>query len=516
MLRHRSIIQNNQIFLIFVKEKERDAGAAQVRVRVRRLRDSEREREREEREKKKDNFQVSSMKLRGAVSRRTAARLQHVASVKRGNGPRITHSMASSVSVVCQRRREVLAKAAAEPVASSESKSQVKSKPAFPFTRVIQQDDMKLGLLLNVIDQRIGGLLVMGDRGTGKSVVVRAVIDLLPEIEMAEGDAFNSSPTDARLMSKEVREAIERGEDIKTRKAKTPLVELPLGATEDRVCGTLDVEAALQLGSKAFSPGLLAKANRGILYIDEVNLLDDSLVDVVLDAAAGGVNTVEREGISITHPASFIMIGTGNPEEGELRPQLLDRFGLYVEISTVADPDLRLQLALNRTAYDLNPEAFYESAREEQEALKEKLLQAKKLVKEVTVDRDLRVKISTVCSLLDIDGIRGDMVVVRTAKAFAAFDGRNEVTEDDVGRIIGLCLGHRTRKDPLDPLGGVQKVNAVFRRIFKDGLTYEAVKGMQAKSEAKKEDKETKEDGGEKDSSEQRSGLKPGQWRGLK
>merc|ERR1711904_492040 len=490
--------------------KERDAGAAQVRVRVRRLRDREREREREEREKKKDNFQVSSMKLRGAVSRRTAARLQHVASVKRGNGPRITHSMAGSVSVVCQRRREVLAKAAAEPVASSESKSQVKSKPAFPFTRVIQQDDMKLGLLLNVIDQRIGGLLVMGDRGTGKSVVVRAVIDLLPEIEMAEGDAFNSSPTDARLMSKEVREAIERGEDIKTRKAKTPLVELPLGATEDRVCGTLDVEAALQLGSKAFSPGLLAKANRGILYIDEVNLLDDSLVDVVLDAAAGGVNTVEREGISITHPASFIMIGTGNPEEGELRPQLLDRFGLYVEISTVADPDLRLQLALNRTAYDLNPEAFYESAREEQEALK------KKLVKEVTVDRDLRVKISTVCSLLDIDGIRGDMVVVRTAKAFAAFDGRNEVTEDDVGRIIGLCLGHRTRKEPLDPLGGVQKVNAVFRRIFKDGLTYEAVKGMQAKSEAKKEDKETKEDGGEKDSSEQRSGLKPGQWRGLK
>merc|ERR1711985_187520 len=285
-------------------EKERDAGAAQVRVRVRRLRDREREREREEREKKKDNFQVSSMKLRGAVSRRTAARLQHVASVKRGNGPRITHSMASSVSVVCQRRREVLAKAAAEPVASSESKSQVKSKPAFPFTRVIQQDDMKLGLLLNVIDQRIGGLLVMGDRGTGKSVVVRAVIDLLPEIEMAEGDAFNSSPTDARLMSKEVREAIERGEDIKTRKAKTPLVELPLGATEDHVCGT---------------------------------------VDVVLDAAAGGVNTVEREGISITHPASFIMIGTGNPEEGELRPQLLDRFGLYVEISTVADPDLRLQ-----------------------------------------------------------------------------------------------------------------------------------------------------------------------------
>jgi len=294
-------------------------------------------------------------------------------------------------------------------------------------------------------------------------------------------------------------------------------VELPLGATEDRVCGTLDVEAALAQGSKAFSPGLLAKANRGILYIDEVNLLDDSLVDVVLDAAAGGINTVEREGISITHPASFIMIGTGNPEEGELRPQLLDRFGLYVEINTVADPDLRLQLALNRTAYDLNPEEFYASAREDQEALKEKLLKAKALVKEVQVDRDLRIKISTVCSLLDIDGIRGDMVVVRTAKAFAAFDGRTEVTEDDVGRIIGLCLGHRTRKDPLDPLGGVMKVNAVFKRIFKDGLTYEAVRGMQAKSQpGKGGDDKKKEEGAEEDGKEGRGGLKPGQWRGLK
>lgn len=405
-------------------------------------------------------------------------------------------------------RGAVSARAAAEPATSERV---VKTKPAFPFTRVIEQDDMKLGLLLNVIDQRIGGLLVMGDRGTGKSVVVRAVIDLLPEIEMVEGDSFNSSPTDARLMSTDVRERIERGEEITTRTAKTPLVELPLGATEDRVCGTLDVEAALQQGSKAFSPGLLAKANRGILYIDEVNLLDDSLVDVVLDAAAGGLNTVEREGISITHPASFIMIGTGNPEEGELRPQLLDRFGLYVEISTVTNPDLRLQLALNRTAYDLNPEAFYATAAEDQEALKEKLMKAKKLVKEVTVARELRIKTSTVCSLLEIDGIRGDMVVIRTAKAYAAFDGRSEVTEDDIGRIIGLCLGHRTRKDPLDPLGGVQKVNAVFRRIFKDGLTYEDVKGMQAKTEVKKEEK--KED--DKKDSGDRGGLKPGQWRGL-
>ena len=214
--------------------------------------------------------------------------------------------------------------------ATSEEADVKAGKNAFPFTRVVGQEDMKLGLLLNVIDQRIGGLLVMGDRGTGKSVVVRAVIDLLPEIDIVQNDSFNSSPTDKRLMSKEVRDLVKSGEELKTRRAKTPLVELPLGATEDRVCGTLDVEQALQQGSKAFSPGLLAKANRGILYIDEVNLLDDSLVDVVLDAAAGGINTVEREGISITHPASFIMIGTGNPDEGELSGVVESVSGLHV------------------------------------------------------------------------------------------------------------------------------------------------------------------------------------------
>jgi Mg-chelatase subunit ChlI len=445
----------------------------------------------------------------GGAAAAAAAKRHVVGAARRWVGERRTSFGNQKLCVGKRGGPSVLLRAAAEPATADRK---VVTRPAFPFTRVIEQEDMKLGLLLNVIDQRIGGLLVMGDRGTGKSVVVRAVVDLLPEIDMVAGDSFNSSPTDARLMSTEVKERIDRGEEVKTRMAKTPLVELPLGATEDRVCGTLDVEAALQQGSKAFSPGLLAKANRGILYIDEVNLLDDSLVDVVLDAAAGGVNTVEREGISITHPASFIMIGTGNPEEGELRPQLLDRFGLYVEIGTVTNPEVRLQLALNRTAYDMNPEAFYETAREAQEELKERIMKAKALVKSTTVAQDLRIKVSTVCSLLDIDGIRGDMVVVRTAKAFAAYEGRSEVTEDDIGRIVGLCLGHRTRKDPLDPLGGVQKVNAVFRRIFKDGLTYEDVKGMQAKSEQKKEEEEEKkESGGEKD----RGALKPGQWRGL-
>merc|ERR1719313_66176 len=314
----------------------------------------------------------------------------------------------------------------------------------------------------------------MGDRGTGKSVAVRALVELLPTIDVVEGDAFNSDPEDTRLMGPEALAAKRAGQKLASRPMRTPLIELPLGATEDRVCGTIDIEAALQEGKRAYEPGLLAKANRGILYVDEVNLLDDSLVDVVLDAAAGGINTVEREGISITHPASFIMIGTGNPDEGELRPQLLDRFGLYVEISTVNTPQERLQLALNRTQYDLNPEAFYAEAAEEQDALKQKLLAAKERVKDCEVSKDLRVKISTVCSLLDIDGIRGDMVV---------------------GRVVGMCLGHRTRKDPLDPLGGIVKVQAVFKRIFADGLTYEDVRKMQEKSQAPAKPKEAEEGG---------------------
>ena len=350
--------------------------------------------------------------------------------------------------------------------ATSEEADVKAGKKAFPFTRVVGQEDMKLGLLLNVIDQRIGGLLVMGDRGTGKSVVVRAVIDLLPEIDIVQNDSFNSSPTDKRLMSKEVRDLVKSGEDLKTRRAKTPLVELPLGATEDRVCGTLDVEQALQQGSKAFSPGLLAKANRGILYIDEVNLLDDSLVDVVLDAAAGGINTVEREGISITHPASFIMIGTGNPDEGELRPQLLDRFGMMAEIRTEREPERRVLIVEERQRFDSDPSTFRASYKDSQAAIKDRLQEARDRLKDVSVERDLRVQISQLCSTLDVDGLRGDLVTNRAAKALCAFEGRTEVTVEDIGRVAVLCLRHRLRKDPLATVDDGDKVKEVFDEIF--------------------------------------------------
>ncbi|MFN4834432.1 MAG: ATP-binding protein, partial [Pseudanabaena sp.] len=208
-------------------------------------------------------------------------------------------------------------------------------RPVFPFTAVIGQEEMKLALLLNVIDPKIGGVMVMGDRGTGKSTTVRALADLLPEIEVVADDPFSSHPTDGDLQSEEVRRRVANGETLPVTTKQVIMVDLPLGATEDRVCGTIDIEKALSEGVKAFELGLLAKANRGILYIDEVNLLDDHLVDVLLDSAASGWNTVEREGISIRHPARFVLVGSGNPEEGELRPQLLDRFGMYAEIRTV-------------------------------------------------------------------------------------------------------------------------------------------------------------------------------------
>jgi magnesium chelatase subunit I len=331
----------------------------------------------------------------------------------------------------------------------------------FPFTAIVGQEEMKLALLLNVIDPKIGGVMIMGDRGTGKSTTIRALADLLPEIDVVADDPFNSDPNDPDWMS-------ENGSSQSRPivKKKVPMVDLPLGATEDRVCGTIDIEKALSEGVKAFEPGLLAKANRGILYVDEVNLLDDHLVDVLLDSAASGWNTVEREGISIRHPARFVLVGSGNPEEGELRPQLLDRFGMHAEIHTVKEPPLRVEIVEQRAAFDQNPQAFLEKYQTEQEALQQKLVAAQNRLAKVEMDYDLRVKISQVCSELDVDGLRGDIVTNRAAKALAALEGRNEVTVDDIHRVIVLCLRHRLRKDPLESIDSGYKVEKSFNRVF--------------------------------------------------
>nr|YP_010182910.1 magnesium-chelatase subunit I [Macrocystis integrifolia]YP_010445099.1 Mg chelatase subunit e [Macrocystis pyrifera]QVE47509.1 magnesium-chelatase subunit I [Macrocystis integrifolia]QWK42351.1 photochlorophyllide reductase subunit I [Macrocystis pyrifera]UTJ90600.1 Mg chelatase subunit e [Macrocystis pyrifera] len=326
--------------------------------------------------------------------------------------------------------------------------------PIFPFTAIVGQEEMKLALELNVIDPKIGGVMIMGDRGTGKSTTIRAIADLLPEIEVIKDDPFNRHPEDETL------------ENSETEFIKIPMVDLPLGATEDRVCGTIDIEKALTEGVKAFEPGLLAKANRGILYVDEVNLLDDHLVDILLDSAASGWNTVEREGISIRHPAQFVLVGSGNPEEGELRPQLLDRFGMHAEIRTVKDPDLRVRIVEERTLFDLNPYAWVDKYKDQQDLLKQKIVDAQNILDTVELSYDFRVNISKVCSELDVDGLRGDIVTNRAAKAYAAFQGKKDVLMEDIQKIIVLCLRHRLRKDPLESIDSGYKVKKVFEEIF--------------------------------------------------
>jgi magnesium chelatase subunit I len=339
-------------------------------------------------------------------------------------------------------------------------------RPVFPFTAIVGQEEMKLALLLNVIDPKIGGVMIMGDRGTGKSTTIRALADLLPEIDVVADDPFSSHPNDPEMMGDEVRQKLEQGIELAIAKKKVQMVDLPLGATEDRVCGTIDIEKALSEGVKAFEPGLLAKANRGILYVDEVNLLDDHLVDVLLDSAASGWNTVEREGISIRHPARFVLVGSGNPEEGELRPQLLDRFGMHAEIRTVREPALRVQIVEQRTEFDQDPQTFLAKYQPQQEALQQQIVEAQQRLNQVAIDYDLRVKISEVCSELDVDGLRGDIVMNRAARAIAAFEGNSEVTVHDIRRVATLCLRHRLRKDPLESIDSGYKVEKVFGQVF--------------------------------------------------
>ena len=349
----------------------------------------------------------------------------------------------------------------------TETTTAIAERPVFPFTAIIGQEEMKLALILNVIDPRIGGVMIMGDRGTGKSTTIRAVADLLPAIKVVADDPFNSALDDFELMSEGVKAAVENNQELPTAYKKVPMVDLPLGATEDRVCGTIDIEKALTEGVKAFEPGLLAKANRGILYVDEVNLLDDHLVDILLDSAASGWNTVEREGISIKHPARFVLVGSGNPEEGELRPQLLDRFGMHAEIRTVRDPETRVRVVEERSSFDQNPEACLAANAEAINALKQQIVSAQERLSKVTIDFELRVKISQVCGSLDVDGLRGDIVTNRAAKAYAAYNGREEVTVEDIEKVITLCLRHRLRKDPLESIDSGDKVSNVFEEVFK-------------------------------------------------
>jgi magnesium chelatase subunit I len=244
------------------------------------------------------------------------------------------------------------------------------------------------------------------------------------------------------------------------------MVELPLGATEDRVCGTINLKEILSGGNSTFEPGLLARANRGILYVDEINLLDDHLVDVLLDSAASGWNTVEREGISIKHPAKFILVGSGNPEEGELRPQLLDRFGMHAEIRTIQDPISRVKIVEERISFDQSPQLWFDKYENEQLKIQNRIRNAQNLLSTVTISKEFQFKISQICSELKIEGLRGDIVSTRAAKALAAFENRLEVTKEDIKRTITLCLRHRLRRDPMESINSGEKIEATFETLF--------------------------------------------------
>jgi magnesium chelatase subunit D len=319
----------------------------------------------------------------------------------------------------------------------------------FPFSAVVGSDDMALALVLTTISPEVGGVLVRGEKGTAKSTIVRALAAVLPPIEVIAGDRFSSDPRDPAPLSPDG--PFPAGSATETRPVR--LVELPVGATEDRVLGSLHLERALSEGRTEYEPGLLARAHRGILYVDEVNLLHDHLVDVLLDAAAMGRSTVERDGISVEHAARFVLVGTMNPEEGELRPQLLDRFGLTVEVAAPRDPALRVEVVRRRMAFDADPDAFVASYVEDERALTDRILAAQKLVDQVELSDAALLRIAETCAAFEVDGMRADIVTARTAVAHAAWHERSEVTTEDIRAAARLALPHRRRRNPFDAPG---------------------------------------------------------------
>jgi Mg-chelatase subunit ChlI len=318
----------------------------------------------------------------------------------------------------------------------------------YPFTAIVGQDRMKLALSLNAINPSIGGVLIRGERGTAKSTAVRALAALLPEIRVVADCPFSCDPDRLDLLCDDCRARLERGEELPVTRRKIRIVDLPVSATEDRVVGTLDIEKAIKKGERHFDPGVLAAANRGILYVDEVNLLDDHVVDLLLDSAAMGVNTVEREGISFQHPARFILVGTMNPEEGDLRPQLLDRFALSVEVRGIAAPRERMAILERHIAFDADPEAFRSAWQASEQKLSDEIEAARRIVDQVGyTSRDL-FTIANLTASLHVDGHRADLVILKTARAHAAFEGRTRIGARDIMIAAELALPHRLKRGP--------------------------------------------------------------------
>ena len=348
------------------------------------------------------------------------------------------------------------------------------SIPTYPFTAIVDQDNMKLALLLNAINPRIGGVLIRGAKGTGKSTAVRALAELLPEIEVVKGCPFNCNPKDPTNMCEVCRGKYERGEPLEYEKRKMRIVTLPIGATEDRVVGTLDITRAIKEGVKALEPGLLAEANQNILYVDEINLLPDHIVDDILDAAASGWNVVEREGISVAHPARFILIGTMNPEEGELRPQLLDRLALHVQVENIYDKDLRIEIMRRNLEYEENPEAFRKKFEPQQEELRMRIINARNLLPKVKVPDKLLEVVSRLCIRLRVDGHRPDITIIKTAKTLAAFEGVLEVNLNHIKTCARLTLSHRTRRGGLEEPATPQQIEDALNEALIEAKVLEA------------------------------------------
>jgi magnesium chelatase subunit I len=351
----------------------------------------------------------------------------------------------------------------------------------FPFSAIVGQDEMKLALLIASVDPSVGGVLIFGDRGTGKSTAVRALAALLPTMRAVVGCPYGCDPAKvaglcgacdgtadkpAAASKSKAADAAKAAAGPRSHAVPVPVVDLPLGATEDRVVGALDLERALAHGQKAFEPGLLARANRGFLYIDEANLLEDHLVDLLLDVAASGENVVEREGLSIRHPARFVLVGSGNPEEGELRPQLLDRFGLSVEVKTPTDLPTRIEVVRRRDTFERDPAAFIAAWEKEDAKLRRRLTTARGRLAEVSVPDRVLEQAAGLCMALGTDGLRGELTLMRAARALAAFEGDRAVGDVHLKRVAAPALRHRLRRNPLEDAGSASRIERAIAEHF--------------------------------------------------
>ena len=336
----------------------------------------------------------------------------------------------------------------------------------FPFTAIVDQEEMKQALVLNAINPDIGGVLVRGERGTAKSTAVRALADVLPDIDVVADCQYGCPLDDYDRMCSECRQRSDAGEDLPTRSRPMRVVDLPLNASEDRVVGSIDLERAVQEGEREFEPGILAEANRNILYVDEVNLLDDHIVDVLLDAAAMGENIVEREGVSFRHPAEFILVGTMNPEEGDLRPQLLDRFGLVVDVEGVNEVDDRVEISQRRAAFDAGPDAFRAEYASAQSVLSDDIVAARERLPDVELDDDVARLVAGMNIELDVDGHRGDITLRRAARTLAALESESTVSARTVRRVARMALEHRLQRLPFEEED--QDVLSVFHDVRRE------------------------------------------------